>query len=427
MSDLLHGPATGELLDGRYRLVSRVGAGGMATVYHARDELLGRDVAVKLFRPMPDDPQSRERRRAETHLLATLNHPSLVTLFDARVDEDDHPYLVMEYVEGPTLRDRMAAGTISRREVAETGAALADALAVVHEAGIVHRDVKPSNVLLRTAQLPGIAPSVTLADFGIAYLLDSSRITTPGTMIGTAAYIAPEQVRGEQPAPPSDIYALGLMLLEMLTGRHPFPAGTPQEVFALRLTGEPEIPADLGPQWRALLTAMTDREPDRRPSAAEVADAARALAAEERERDADTASLETTQLSAVAPGTALLDTAPPDAAHRAFVTADAPAAADDATRPFPVEPSSLVIPIARADSATPLSSFGSAPERAPSRRRALAITVAAVIAAALVALALAIGGPTLFGSSEQPDPPALPQVDDPLGGHLDDLMEAVIP
>ncbi|MDN3310238.1 serine/threonine-protein kinase [Microbacterium oryzae] len=429
MSDLLNGPATGELLDGRYRLVSRVGAGGMATVYHARDELLGRDVAVKLFRPMPDDPQSRQRRRAETQLLAALNHPSLVTLFDARVDEDDHPYLVMEYVDGPTLRDRMAAGPISRREIAETGAALADALAVVHDAGIVHRDVKPSNVLLRTAQLPGIAPSVTLADFGIAYLLDSSRITTPGTMIGTAAYIAPEQVRGEQPAPPSDIYALGLMLLEMLTGRHPFPAGTPQEVFALRLTGEPEIPADLGPQWRALLTAMTDREPDRRPSATEVADAARALAAEEMERsaDVDTASLDTTQLSTATPGTAPLDTAP-DTADPVSVTADALATRDDdATRPFPVEQSDLAIPAARADSATPLSSFARADEHAPSRRRALTITVGAVLATVLVALALAIGGPALFGSAEQPDPPALPQVDDPLGGHLDDLMEAVTP
>jgi serine/threonine protein kinase len=419
MSDLLNGPATGELLDGRYRLVSRVGAGGMATVYHARDELLGRDVAVKLFRPMPDDPQSRQRRRAETQLLAALNHPSLVTLFDARVDEDDHPYLVMEYVDGPTLRDRMAAGPISRREVAETGAALADALAVVHEAGIVHRDVKPSNVLLRTAQLPGIAPSVTLADFGIAYLLDSSRITTPGTMIGTAAYISPEQVRGEQPAPPSDIYALGLMLLEMLTGCHPFPAGTPQEVFALRLTGEPEIPTALGPEWRALLTAMTDREPDRRPSAIEVADAARALAAEETERsaDVDTASVDTTQLGAAARGTA----------DPGAVTAGTPAVADDATRPFPVEQSSLAIAAARADSATPLSSFAGADDRAPSRRRALTITVGAVLAAVLVALALAIGAPALLGSSDQPDPPALPQVDDPLGGHLDDLMEAVTP
>lgn len=394
MSDLLDGPVTGELLDGRYRLVARVGAGGMATVYRAHDELLGRDVAVKLFRPMPDDPQSRQRRLAETRLLAALNHPSLVTLFDAHVDEDDHPYLVMEYIDGPTLRDRMAAVPLSGREVAETAVALADALAVVHDAGIVHRDIKPSNVLMRTAKLPGVPASATLADFGIAYLLDSTRVTTPGTTIGTAAYLAPEQVRGQQPEPASDVYALGLMLLELLLGRHPFPAGTPEEMFAARLSVEPEMPEGLDPRWRVLLTAMTEREPGRRPSAAEVADAAREIAADP-------------------------DTAP------AIVDVDRERAA---TQPFPVETSTVPI--------TPVPERGESivlghvlpPETSPPRRttpKRLIAIAAAMVVVALIAVAFAIGAPTLF--PDDTPPPALPALDEPLDTHLDDLMEAVTP
>ncbi|WP_456286798.1 serine/threonine protein kinase [Microbacterium sp. JZ70] len=395
MSDLLDEPVTGEVLDGRYRLIARVGAGGMATVYRARDELLGRDVAVKLFRPMPDDPQSRQRRLAETRLLAALNHPSLVTLFDAHVDEDDHPYLVMEYVEGPTLRDRMAAAPLSGREVAETAAALADALAVVHDAGIVHRDVKPSNVLMRAPKLPGITSAATLADFGIAYLLDSSRITTPGTTIGTAAYLSPEQVRGMQPAPASDIYSLGLMLLELLIGRHPFPSGTAQELFASRIAGEPEMPDELDPRWRVLLTAMTDRDPARRPTAREVAAAAREIAADPSEP----------------------------------LTPRSAAVHEQETRPFPVAQATAPLPSRPAPTAAiPLGTLqppavAAAPRRRP--RRILAM-VAVMTAVALIALALALGVPTMF-PQEEPAPPALPALDEPLRGHLDDLMEAVTP
>ncbi|GAA4775219.1 serine/threonine-protein kinase [Microbacterium gilvum] len=346
-SGLVSGPETGETLDGRYELCARVGSGGMAAVYRARDRLLDRDVAVKLFHPvLDDDDQSRQRRFAETRLLASLNHPSLVTLYDARVDGDDHPYLVMEFIDGPTLRERMADGPIPAREISDTAAALADALAVVHAAGIVHRDLKPSNVLLRPSVLPGGAASATLADFGIAYLLDSTRVTTPGTTIGTAAYLAPEQVRGEAPAPPADIYALGLMLMECLSGRHPFGGGTPQEMLASRVASTPRIPAGLSVGWRSLLVEMTAHDPADRPTAAQVAIRARAL------RDDD------------------------------GMAAASAAIADHPTEPYTVD--------APAPSGNPAS--GTAPHAAlaPARRRR-AQWSAAVVAVALCALLLAIG------------------------------------
>ncbi|MGW9114297.1 serine/threonine-protein kinase [Microbacterium sp. NPDC055683] len=349
-SGLVSGPETGETLDGRYELRARVGSGGMAAVYRARDRLLDRDVAVKLFHPVvDDDDQSRQRRFAETRLLASLNHPSLVTLYDARVDGDDHPYLVMEFIDGPTLRERMADGPIPAREISDTAAALADALAVVHAAGIVHRDLKPSNVLLRPSALPGGTASATLADFGIAYLLDSTRVTTPGTTIGTAAYLAPEQVRGEAPAPPADIYALGLMLMECLSGRHPFGGGTPQEMLASRVASTPRIPAGLSGGWRSLLIEMTAHDPAARPTAAQVALRARAL------RDDD----------------------------EGMAVASA-AIADHPTEPYTVDACAASDSGSTAPVAAPPAALG------PARRRRARLS-AAVVAVALCALLLAFG------------------------------------
>ena len=246
---------TAALLDGRYRLGECVGEGGMARVYRAEDVVLGRTVAIKLIRPGVDGAPS-ERARSEMTVLASLNHPSLVTLFDARLVPGEPEYLAMEFVDGPTLGAQLAAGPLPTEAVAHLAAELAEALHVVHEAGIVHRDIKPSNVLLSPAQLPGARPRAKLADFGIAYLLDASRLTSPGLVIGTVAYLAPEQLRGGEPAPASDIYSLGLVLLEALTGKRVQPHGGGMAAALARLENPPTIPDSVDQRWAELLMRM---------------------------------------------------------------------------------------------------------------------------------------------------------------------------
>lgn len=267
---------TAALLDGRYRLDECVGEGGMARVYRAEDVMLGRTVAIKIMRPGVDGSSS-ERAHSEMTVLASLNHPSLVTLYDARLVPGRPEYLAMEFVAGPTLAARLAAGALPPDIVAHLATELAEALHVVHKAGVVHRDIKPSNVLLSPPQIPGARPRAKLADFGIAYLLDTSRLTSPGLVIGTVAYLAPEQLRGGDPAPASDIYSLGLVLLEALTGDRAHPHGGGMAAALARLENPPVVPASLGPGWKQLLTRMLDTEPGARPTAAEVAAAARGL------------------------------------------------------------------------------------------------------------------------------------------------------
>jgi hypothetical protein len=266
------------LLDGRYRLGECVGEGGMARVYRAEDVALGRTVAIKLIRPGVDGASSA-RARSEMTVLASLNHPSLVTLFDARLEPGQPEYLSMEFVDGPTLASRLAsAGPLPSEDVAHLASELAEALHVVHDAGVVHRDIKPSNVLMSPAPLPGARPRAKLADFGIAYLLDTSRITTPGLVIGTVAYLAPEQIRGADPVPASDVYSLGLVLVEALTGERAHPQGAGIEATLSRLESPPPVPTGFGDGWTDLLTHMLDPDASRRPTAAEVARTAVALA-----------------------------------------------------------------------------------------------------------------------------------------------------
>jgi tRNA A-37 threonylcarbamoyl transferase component Bud32 len=277
MADV-NGDLTAPLLDGRYRLGELVGEGGMARVYRGEDVLLGRTVAIKLIRPGIDGASS-ERARSEMTVLASLNHPSLVTLFDARLVPGQPEYLAMEFVDGPTLSARLASGgPLPPHIVGHLGAELAEALHVVHKAGVVHRDIKPSNVLLSPPQIPGARPRAKLADFGIAYLLDTSRITSPGLVIGTVAYLAPEQLRGDSPTPAADIYSLGLVFLEALTGKQVHPQGGGMAAALARLESQPEIPSSLGEPWTDLLTRMLHPDPSRRPTAAEVAAAAGNLA-----------------------------------------------------------------------------------------------------------------------------------------------------
>jgi serine/threonine protein kinase len=248
---------------GRYELGPVLGVGSSAVVHRARDLQRGADVAIKCFRPGASEHDRRQQRQ-EMAALSRLNHPGLVGLRDGG-SENGCPFVVTDLVEGPTLAQRISAGPpLAPGVVRRLGAQLAEALAHVHAAGIVHRDVKPANVLLADGGRP------RLADFGIARALDATSATANGCVVGTAAYLAPEQVRGEQVGLAADIYALGLVLLEALTGRREFP-GLAVESAMARLYRSPAVPDGLPGGLGTVLTAMTRDEPRRRPTAAAVA------------------------------------------------------------------------------------------------------------------------------------------------------------
>ena len=248
-------------LGGRYRLDEVVGRGGMGTVYRALDLRLNRPVAIKALRSV--ERADANRFEAEIQILARLVHPGLVRLLDAG-DLDSRPYLVMDLIEGPSLAESVGEGPLSREHTAMVGARVADALAYVHDAGVIHRDVKPSNVLLTKLG------DAHLADFGIARLVDSTSITVTGRPLGTPAYLAPEQVEGTNVGPGTDVYALGLVLIECLSGRRAF-EGSPSEIAGARLHRDPAIPWEVGEGWRHTLSAMTRRSPAERLSAADAA------------------------------------------------------------------------------------------------------------------------------------------------------------
>jgi serine/threonine protein kinase len=246
----------------RYRLVSLLGRGGTAEVWKAEDESLGRSVALKLVTVQTDE--SSARAGEEARLLARLSHPSIVPVYDAGTDEHSRPWVVMELVEGETLSDTIGRGPIPSERVAVIGGSVAQALAYCHGQGLVHRDVKPGNVLI------GGDGRVRLTDFGIARLVDAARVTSTGMMVGTASYLAPEQVAGEPVGPPADVYALGLVLLECLTGEREY-AGSTVEVALARLHRQPDVPDSLPGGWAGLLRAMTARAPEDRPLPAQAA------------------------------------------------------------------------------------------------------------------------------------------------------------
>ena len=249
------------VIGGRYRLESLLGRGGSAEVWRASDQALERQVALKLV--TASGGEDAHRVGDEARLLAQLSHPGLVPVYDAGTDDHGRPWVVMELVDGETLADTIRRGAVPAERVAEVGARLADALGYVHAQGLVHRDVKPANVLL------GKDGRVRLTDFGIARLVDAAKVTATGLTVGTASYLSPEQVTSDPVGPPTDIYALGLVLLECLKGEREYP-GSAVEVALARLNRQPVIPPLPG-GWGGLLAAMTDRDPDRRPTAQQVA------------------------------------------------------------------------------------------------------------------------------------------------------------
>ncbi|HVQ22825.1 MAG TPA: protein kinase, partial [Candidatus Saccharimonadia bacterium] len=204
-------PQIGQMLGDRYRLTELLGEGGMATIYLGRDLKLDRDVAVKLLRSeYGRDEAFVARFRQEAYSAASLSHPNVVQVFDYGTD-DAGPYIIMEYVDGQDLgeilRDR---GFVPSAAAARIAMQVADGLAAAHAMGIVHRDVKPSNILV------SVAGQVKVADFGIARALSEAQLTLPGQTLGSVRYLSPEQARGENVTPATDIYALGLVLSEML-------------------------------------------------------------------------------------------------------------------------------------------------------------------------------------------------------------------
>ncbi len=259
----------------------------MSVVHRAFDEFLEREVAVKLIHSSAADDAELRRSDVEVKLLARLTHPGLVTLLDAGTEwtPEGLPriFLVMELVSGPDLRARLKEGPLPATRVAEIGHDLAEALDYIHGRGVVHRDVKPANVLLLDDPVKGMdsirwtRAHAKLTDFGIACMTESV-LTLEDAVSGTPAYLSPEQVRGEVVTPASDIYSLGLVLLQSLTGELAFP-GPPLESAVRRLTQGPPIPETVDPLWRELVVGMTALEPAQRLTAADAAAALYRLAA----------------------------------------------------------------------------------------------------------------------------------------------------
>ncbi|MET8743386.1 protein kinase [Streptomyces sp. NPDC004728] len=261
------------VIDDRFELVSRLGSGGMGMVWRAHDLALHRDVALKEVRP-PDpalaenDPESarllRERVLREARALARLDHPGVVTvhhIVDGGVGT--YPWIVMELVPGASLAERLAEGTLSPVEAAGLGRGVLSALRAAHAAGILHRDVKPANVLLRADGSP------VLTDFGIAAIRESTSLTATGSIIGSPDYMAPERIRGEEGDPSSDLWSLGMMLYVAVEGRHPLRKATTLATLAAVLDEEIPPPAQAGP-LAPVLNALLTRDTAARPGPEEL-------------------------------------------------------------------------------------------------------------------------------------------------------------
>jgi serine/threonine-protein kinase len=243
------------LVDDRYELRALAGSGGMADVFLAYDRVLDRDVALKLLKDRyANDEDFVERFRREAKSAAALSSPFIVPVFDRGETEDGAYYIAMEYLPGGTLEDRIAgAGKLSPREVVEVAVQVAEALQTAHGRGVVHRDVKPGNVLVTRSG------HTKVADFGIARAAEATTISGPGDILGSAKYMSPEQAAGGRVGPASDLYSLGVVLYEMLTGSVPFAVTTPADVPVEHAKGPPRRPRGANPEVPEALDALVMR------------------------------------------------------------------------------------------------------------------------------------------------------------------------
>ena len=318
----MSGPASenmaGRLLGERYRIETAIGFGGMATVYRATDEALGRAVAVKLFDSISHDPA---RQESELAVLASLDHHGVVNLYDAGVDRDDfgrsRRYLVMALVTGQNLHERILVSPIASRHIAEIGYDMAEALEYIHARNVLHRDIKPANILLVDYGSDAPRARAKLTDFGIALSEDIERMTAEGVTTGTAAYLSPEQVAGTPLTPASDIYSLGLALLQSFTRSIEFPGSMVESAMA-RLSRDPVIPDFLPPHWHALLSAMTARDPEHRPVGHELVSVFQqvVIADSARHKDTEDDIFYPADPQPSSDRSAILDTIPDEALHR---------------------------------------------------------------------------------------------------------------
>ncbi|MFE7648307.1 serine/threonine-protein kinase [Streptomyces phaeoluteigriseus] len=275
------GGADGRTVGGRYRLLERIGSGGMGTVWRARDLLMDREVAVKEPR-LPGDPEDEFHRRAahrlyrEARAAARVDHPCAVSIHDVVVEEgeglrDGLPWIVMELVRGESLHEALRRGPLDAAEAARIGLAVLGALRAAHAVGIVHRDVKPANVLL------GPHGRVVLTDFGIAHVQGEESLTVSGEFVGSLEFIAPERMSGRGAGPASDLWSLGVLLYAAVEGWSPFRRTTVEATLAAILAADLPEPKQAGP-LAPLLVRLLARDPDRRPDPAEVAEALEAAA-----------------------------------------------------------------------------------------------------------------------------------------------------
>ena len=263
-------PLLGRLVDSRYEIVDRVARGGMATVYVARDRRLDRRVALKVMHPhLADSPDFVARFRREARAAARLSNPGVVAVYD-QGNIDGVAYLVMELVEGPNLRDLIAAGPLSVKEALGLTAQVLRPLGAAHRAGLVHRDIKPENVLL-----PDDGSEAKVADFGLARAVTEVAQTTTGNVMGTAAYLAPELITSGDSAPRADVFSVGVILYELLTGEQPFNADSPVQIAFRNVHEDVPAPSSLVPSLPAevdgLVADMTRREADERLEDADAA------------------------------------------------------------------------------------------------------------------------------------------------------------
>jgi eukaryotic-like serine/threonine-protein kinase len=261
--------AVQQIVDSRYGILEPLGSGGMAEVYLAHDEVLDRDVALKvLSRRYADDEEFVERFRREAQSAARLSHPNIVCIFDRGESDEGTYYIAMEYLTGGTLKERiLLRGAFPPRTAVAVAAQIAEALEAAHQDGVVHRDVKPDNILITESG------DVKVTDFGIARAASSSKMTNTGTILGTAHYVSPEQAMGDPVGPQSDLYSLGVVLYEMLTGEPPYDADNPLGIAMKHVNGHLRPPREIDPSIPQGINAVTVRllakDPeDRYPDAA---------------------------------------------------------------------------------------------------------------------------------------------------------------
>ncbi len=362
------------VLGGRYRLVRRIASGGMGSVWEAEDTLLHRRVAVKaLSEALAEDRRFLERFRREARATAGLSHPNVAGVFDYGED-GGRPYIVMELIEGETLAERLRRhGRLPWREAVAIMEPVASALGAAHEAGIIHRDVKPGNIMIARNG------DVKVMDFGIAAATWALPLTTTSAAMGTATYISPEQASGQGVSPQSDVYSLGVVLYEMLTGRPPFTGETPLALAMAHLHDTPPAVGQLAPDVPEPVASACEQALAKDPSARPAT--AAAFAALLRAPDATTGRLPDPSATAVLP------------------------VVQDRTAVLPAaEDRTAVMPVAGA---FPAERHGSGPPRGGGRKKELLIValLGLVLLGAILATTFAGGGgqpPTSPGSSAGP-------------------------